>query len=510
MITKRIIGALLVLTIITSCFRLCIAIAEEKEINVFLNGNSLYFDVPPIIVDGRALVPMRKIFEELGYTVDWNETKQRVTAVKGERSVQLDIGDTLVILDNYESAAELDVPAQIMEGRTMVPLRFVAEVANYDVLWDGNSKTVYIEAQTEFGTIVREDQPIATAGDNLFYYKEDNKTYKFALNGSVFEEATQEEVESAFPVNVGIDSSKEALGNDFLRIGECLYYKDSTWRLIEFNHITGEKKIINEKFTIGFDIGDGKVYFTSADYSLAMSSWPPKSYNGVFCYNPKTMETAKILDAPAFDVKVGGSNLYYTTNYEGQGFDLHRYRLDGAYDIQILVDLNVGTFWLCDKYIFFYKKGGIWQDDTPEGQQPQLYMGVADGGSFMPVLALMFESISWSHINGDIPDGEHFDEYLTRDIESYFSGKGQADYILLRKSPSQAGTGYPHYYVWVTVTDEIGNTVTEGAARLNAIEKEGFAVTDFITKAQILDNNGIIERLFPLILHKRILELAEL
>jgi hypothetical protein len=80
----------------------------------------------------------------------------------------------------------------------------------------------------------------------------------------------------------------------------------------------------------------------------------------------------------------------------------------------------------------------------------------------------------------------------------------------MRKSPSQVGVGYPHYYVWVTVSDENGNIATEGAARLNAINKEGFAVTDFIKKEQILEDTSSVTDLFPIILHKRILELAGL
>ena len=516
---KRFISVLLLITIIITFGSSSIAVAETGVISVFLDGKRLSFDVPPIIIDGRTLVPMRKIFEELGYTVSWNKDKQRITAVKGELSVQLDIGDTLAIFDNYESAAQLDVPAQIIDGRTMVPLRFVATAANYDVLWDAISNTIHIESKVLYSGFVRENQPIFIE-DDVIYYKEGETAYKISLDGSVFEETTKEDIDKMLYARTDIDFPEGALRNDYVISDNRLYYNDDLMRLFELDLNTKEKTLICEQYNFGFDVSDGKVYYSSANYSISMSIWPPASHNGIFCYDIASKTSNKILDAPAFEVRASGSNLYYsathysdeTSNYVN---DLHRYSLANGYDLTIISEFEnsrimSAVFTLSEKYIFYYAMGGVWRDDTPQGQYPQMYIASTDGTGSFPVAALMFANIAWLEINGNVPDAEHFNEYLQRDLNKYFSNRGAVEYILLRTSPSQVGVGYPHYYAWVTVLDESGIVATEGAVRLNAINKKVFAVTDFVAKEQILEDARSVTDLFPLILHKRIFELAGL
>jgi hypothetical protein len=111
-------------------------------ISVTLNGVQVQFDQPPVIQDGRTLVPLRAIFEALGATVDWCGDTQTVTAVKDDITVSLQIGSNELIR-NGENIT-LDVPAQLIGGRTVVPARAVAESFGADVEWDGNTQTVII------------------------------------------------------------------------------------------------------------------------------------------------------------------------------------------------------------------------------------------------------------------------------------------------------------------------------------------------------------------------------
>ena len=109
---------------------------------VMLNGNQLSFEVPPTIEDGRTLVPLRAIFEALGTNVEWNSTANTITAIKGDIQVKLQIGARTAYKNG--SPVTIDVPAQIVNGRTLVPLRVISEVLGADVSWDGNTQTVYI------------------------------------------------------------------------------------------------------------------------------------------------------------------------------------------------------------------------------------------------------------------------------------------------------------------------------------------------------------------------------
>lgn len=112
------------------------------QIDVKLNGNPLSFDQPPIIQNGRTLVPLRAIFEAMGATVDWDGDTQTVISTLFGTTVKLTIGSN--ILYRNDEAKTLDVPAQIVNNYTMVPARAVAEAFGANVDWDGDTQTVYI------------------------------------------------------------------------------------------------------------------------------------------------------------------------------------------------------------------------------------------------------------------------------------------------------------------------------------------------------------------------------
>ncbi len=114
----------------------------EKEITVTINGSPVSFDQPPMIQNDRTLVPLRAIFEALGGTVGWDDATQTVTSTKGDITVRLTIGSNLLFVNG--SAVTLDVPAQLVNGRTLVPARAVAEAFRCRVDWDDENQVVLI------------------------------------------------------------------------------------------------------------------------------------------------------------------------------------------------------------------------------------------------------------------------------------------------------------------------------------------------------------------------------
>lgn len=137
---------------------------NENRINVIVNNNRLEFDVQPIIVEGRTLVPLRKIFESLGAIVLWDGENRIVTASNDNNFIILPIDSRYATVSNRK--IELDVAARIMEGRAMVPLRFIAESLGADVKWNHNTKTVSINL------------------DNQYLSEKDSSTYS-AINATV-------------------------------------------------------------------------------------------------------------------------------------------------------------------------------------------------------------------------------------------------------------------------------------------------------------------------------------
>ena len=112
------------------------------NINITVDNKNLASDVPPVIIEGRTLVPVRAIFEELGADVEWNADTQTVTATKDSLNVVLQINNTSASINGETKT--LDVPAQIVDGRTMVPARFVTESMGCNVGWNADTQTVTI------------------------------------------------------------------------------------------------------------------------------------------------------------------------------------------------------------------------------------------------------------------------------------------------------------------------------------------------------------------------------
>ena len=108
-------------------------------------------------------------------------------------------------------------------------------------------------------------------------------------------------------------------------------------------------------------------------------------------------------------------------------------------------------------------------------------------------------AIANSHIEANVPKGKDFDEFMKRDLTTYFCGVEpdcRVEYELLRKGPTQSGVAYPKYYAWIKchTSDKLKS---EGAVRLAAIEQNGFDVTNFIPLSEIVKDPEQVRAVFP-------------
>ncbi len=131
------------LLVVLFVFNLNITKAEASgDISIFVNSMKQSYSQPPIIENGRTLVPLRGIFETLGASVQWNPETKTIDAAKGNTSVWLKIGSTSTKVNG--KTIIISTPAQIRNGRTLVPLRFISESLGDSVVWNNESKTAYI------------------------------------------------------------------------------------------------------------------------------------------------------------------------------------------------------------------------------------------------------------------------------------------------------------------------------------------------------------------------------
>ena len=124
------------------------------------------------------------------------------------------------------------------------------------------------------------------------------------------------------------------------------------------------------------------------------------------------------------------------------------------------------------------------------------------------IAIVFFGSIARSHIVGNVPAPNNFHAYLRRDLMTYFragrDGRVSMSYELLRNGPTQAGVGYPEFYVWIRFR-EIGGSVQEGAVSVDAVEGKGFHVAHFLPAIEAR-STGTCREVFPAPVCARIIE----
>ncbi len=117
----------------------------DGRIRVKIDSDIIGFDSEPFLENDRTFVPMRKIFEKLGATIEWDDTTQTVTGTKGDTVVKLTIGNPVATVNGTE--VTLDAVPQLRNSRTMIPLRFVAEALGCKVDWSDSNNLVIIKSK---------------------------------------------------------------------------------------------------------------------------------------------------------------------------------------------------------------------------------------------------------------------------------------------------------------------------------------------------------------------------
>ncbi|HIW57741.1 MAG TPA: copper amine oxidase N-terminal domain-containing protein, partial [Firmicutes bacterium] len=132
---------------------------SDTNVYVRLNDKILGFDQPPVTENDRTLVPMRFLFEQMGAEVTWDDATQTATAtvpvtteeeiqtfgLAEEKSVTFSVDNTTATVNG--SVATMDVPARLINDKTMVPLRFLSENLGFNVQWDEATRTAIVTTE---------------------------------------------------------------------------------------------------------------------------------------------------------------------------------------------------------------------------------------------------------------------------------------------------------------------------------------------------------------------------
>lgn len=163
---RAIISFVLVLMLLT---------ASVGAVNLYVDTELIETDTPPTVVDGRTLVPVRAIFEAIGATVEWDNDTRTATGYRDGVIVSIQIGSSTAYVNG--EARTLDVPAQIINNRTMVPARFISEAMGCEVTWYQSTQTVGVADELK-------GQKIYVTSNGEKYHFSDS------CNGGTYYEAT--------------------------------------------------------------------------------------------------------------------------------------------------------------------------------------------------------------------------------------------------------------------------------------------------------------------------------
>jgi len=139
-------------------------VSANDTITVSIDGQAVVFeDQQPVIIDSRTLVPVGGVFGALGFTPSWDSPAQTATLTRDDFTIVITIGSATFTTNGAQHT--LDVPAQIINGRTMLPIRAVLESVGYELNWNSATRTVVITTSvvpTDVPTEVTEPTKVGT------------------------------------------------------------------------------------------------------------------------------------------------------------------------------------------------------------------------------------------------------------------------------------------------------------------------------------------------------------
>ncbi len=320
------------------------------EISVYVDNSKVQFtDQAPVMVDNRTLVPARAVFEKAGAEVSWDQPTQTATFKRGSDVVTIKYNDSFLYKNGTPVA--LDVPAQIINDRTMIPVRAISEAMDFGVTWNGVQQSVLVStngkqyraaASLKTGFMTLNDiadiylnrefsnLSVDANGDGIneqvsFTPATEEKGATLLINGTDYSGALPEGVQFyAFAV-VDIadnDSSKQIVLTDCLDYNGAWFFQWDGSALVQIP-VTGsldtsidfvENLFFNKKGTVISDTNS--ICFTNA-----------------------------IISGSSYDLENGNMALYRLNTDAAKGITFYKEREDNlAYAIKYTDDFEPGTY----------------------------------------------------------------------------------------------------------------------------------------------------------------------
>ena len=180
---------------------------NAEPVYLFVNGERLEPAMPPIIFSGTTVVPARAVFEKMGAKVLWDSSTKQVYVSSASIKMTLKINSQYVDVDGHNE--KIEIPAKVINGSTMIPLRFVSEKLGMKVVWNEASRTINIDNNKEAEIEIK----------NVSVSSVDEKTLvKVEATGEITNYLKNEMSDSSTPFKVVIDIPSSIMSLEQLNI----------------------------------------------------------------------------------------------------------------------------------------------------------------------------------------------------------------------------------------------------------------------------------------------------
>jgi hypothetical protein len=239
-------------------------ITADQSIGIIVDGRPLKLDESPTLTNDRVLVPQRTIFEALGASISWDPSTKTVLATSQNHSVKLTVGETVAYINNQ--VIKLDVPPKIVDGRTMIPLRFISQALDAKVTWSQDARLVIVthtSTEAEIKSIDQVKRYLAlyqqAIRETVKHEQWEGILSALAIHGGKVAQPTYHDVDPESSItNIEIVRSKLIRQNSNTVCEVTAHYthldatKENKWNEIEYEKVytlimEGEKWVLNDE-----------------------------------------------------------------------------------------------------------------------------------------------------------------------------------------------------------------------------------------------------------------------
>lgn len=326
---------------------------QTQDIKVYVNDTPVQFDVPPVFIQNRTMVPIRAVFEAMGADVQWDNTTRTATITKDLNRVQIQLDNRRALVNG--STVWMDVAATGINGRILVPVRFISENLGLKVDWVNETKTVFISDSSEAVNIgnLQNWGKFASNGTYSFFILQNNTLVREHIT-------TKRQEKIADHILSDLQIYKDWI--------YCISIEKGLNRVIRMNLDGTGKEIIINAAAQSFQIVNDWIYYGD-----------PSNSSTLIKTKTDGTGTVKILQDGDFSPKswfVQNGFVYYRKNRTGA---LYRARIDGSDSVQLTMNfentalstsnqvqtagsINYSLKLVDDSYIYFVLEAGLNED----------------------------------------------------------------------------------------------------------------------------------------------------